>query len=170
MRILVMSDLHLEVWCDAPANAQHLANTLLKNLSSSSPEAVALAGDIDLGDRAVAWAQTAFSDIPAVYVHGNHEADGDKLEKAKERLAIACTATDQVHLLDRSAVVIGGVRFLGATLWTDFQLLGRDRYQEALKAAGAEMNDYRRIRLAKDGYRKLRPLDTERWHVEDRLW
>lgn len=160
----------MEVWRDAPAEAQHLARDLLKNLSSSSPDAVVLAGDIDLGDRAVAWAHTTFPGIPVVYVHGNHEAYGDKLEKIKERLAIACAATDHVHLLDRSALVIAGVRFLGATLWTDFQVLGRDRYQEALQAAGAEMNDYRRIRLAKDGYRKLRPLDTVRLHVEDRLW
>ncbi|ELE7121809.1 TPA: metallophosphoesterase [Stenotrophomonas maltophilia] len=71
-----MSDLHLEVWRDAPADAQHLASTLLKNLSSSSPDAVVLAGDMDLGDRAVAWAQTASADIPAVYVPGNNEASG----------------------------------------------------------------------------------------------
>lgn len=170
MRILVMSDLHLEVWRDAADDAQSLAKTLLKNLSSSSPDAVVMAGDIDLGDRAVAWAHAAFPGIPVVYVHGNHEAYGDKLERAKERLAIACAATDHVHLLDRSAVVIAGVRFLGATLWTDFQLLGRDRYQEALQAAGADMNDYRKIRLATGGYRKLRPLDTVRLHVGDRLW
>lgn len=114
MRILLMSDLHMEVWREAPADAQHLASPLLKNLNSSSPDAVVLEGDIDLGDHAVAWAQTAFPDIPAVYVHGNHEAYGDKLEKVKERIAIACAATDQVHLLDRSVGAIGGVRFLGA--------------------------------------------------------
>lgn len=55
MRIPVMSDLHLEVWRDAPAEAQHLARTLLKNVSCSSQDAVVLVGDGD-ADRAAVLA------------------------------------------------------------------------------------------------------------------
>lgn len=32
------------------------------------------------------------------------------------------------------------------------------------------MNDYRRIRLAKAGYRKIRSLDVAQRHWEDRIW
>lgn len=39
-----------------------------------------------------------------------------------------------------------------------------------MDAAAAAMNDYRRIRLARNGYRKIRPLDTVQWHLQDRTW
>lgn len=72
--------------------------------------------------------------------------------------------------LDRSELVIGDVRFLGATLWTDFQLLGADLYQGAMHAASSGINDYQKIRLAKSGYRRIRPIDTAQWHRDDRIW
>lgn len=31
---------------------------------------------------------------------------------------------ERVHVLDRDQIVIGGVRFLGATMWTDFGATG----------------------------------------------
>ena len=52
--------------------------------------------------------------------------------------------------------MIEGVRFLGATLWTDFSATGNAALAAA--AAGEGMNDYRRIRTR--GYRRLRPADT----------
>jgi len=67
-------------------------------------------------------------------------------------------------------LVVGGVRFLGTTLWTDFQLLGPDSIQEAMQSAAIGLNDYRKIRLARGGYRKIKPLDVAQWHWEDRTW
>jgi hypothetical protein len=67
--------------------------------------------------------------------------------------------------------VIDGVRFLGATLWTDFCLHGNGTQATiAMYDAGQYMNDYKRIRLAKKGYRKLRPADTQGWHFRQRSW
>ena len=170
MRILVLSDLHLEVWRDVPKQARDLLRTLQPDLGLSQPDVVVLAGDIDVGDRAVAWADIAFPDTPVVYVHGNHEAYGQKSDSLKGELAEACARSGHVHFLDKGQLIVGNVRFLGATLWTDFQLHGSDSTEEAMQCAIAGMNDYREIRLAKAGYRKIKPLDVAQWHLEDRVW
>lgn len=93
------------------------------DLAVSQPDVVVLAGDIDVADRAVAWADQTFPSLPVIYVHGNHEAYGQKLDTLKGRIAEACSATGHIHFLDKEERIIGNVRFLGATLWTDFQLL-----------------------------------------------
>lgn len=170
MRILVISDLHLEVWRNAPRQAQDLLAALSPDPDSSQPDLVILAGDIDIGDRAVAWAHKMFPNIPVIYVHGNHEGYGQNIDTLKVKLAAACSATGHMHLLDKGELVLGNVRVLGATLWTDFSLMGTDRIQAAMQAAAAGMNDYRKIRLAKGGYRKIKPLDVAQWHYEDRIW
>jgi len=170
MRILVLSDLHREVWRDAPIQANELLDAVQPDVEVSQPDVVVLAGDIDAGDHAVAWADRTFPTLPVIYVHGDHEAYGRKLDTLKGRLAEACAATGHVHFLDKREVVIGNVRFLGATLWTDFQLMGADTAQEAMHAAAVGINDYRKIRLAKPRYRKIRPLDVAQWHLEDRIW
>lgn len=170
MRLLVLSDLHHEVWGEALSRSREPVNRLQSDLASCLPDVVILAGDIDVGDRAVAWADRTFPALPVVYVHGNHEGYGRSLDKVKESILQACNAAGHVHFLDKRQLVIGGVRFLGATLWTDFKLLGADRSPTVMAEVGAGMNDYRKIRWAKNGYRKIRPADTLRWHVEDRSW
>ncbi|WP_293792103.1 metallophosphoesterase [Stenotrophomonas sp.] len=170
MRILVLSDLHFEVWRDAPKRAHELLSEVQTNLDISKPDLVVLAGDIDTGDRAVAWADQAFPNLPVVYVQGNHEAYGQKFDMLKAKLADACAATGHVHFLDKGQLVVGNVRFLGATLWTDFQLVGPESVQEAMQSAAAGMNDYRKIRLARAGFRKIKRLDVAQWHWEERIW
>ena len=166
MRLLILSDLHHELWReDAPQG----------DLALSRPDAVILAGDIDTGTRAVAWAASTFAGLPVLYVHGNHEGYGHHLDKVRQELRSACAATQNVHFLDADSHVITGqagnaVRFLGATLWTDFRLLGDDTRQVAMRDAQAIMNDYQRIRLANMGYRKLRAADTAMFHAQQKAW
>ena len=64
MRLLILSDLHLEVW-------RQFAPPI--RLSESRPDVGILAGDIHTGARAVPWAATTFPGLPVLYVHGNHE-------------------------------------------------------------------------------------------------
>ncbi|MDY1032456.1 metallophosphoesterase family protein [Stenotrophomonas sp. CFBP8980] len=170
MRLLILSDLHREVWRDAPEQANKFVRALQPDIGQSRPDAVILAGDIDASEKAVAWATREFHDIPVIYVSGNPEAYGQKYDSTQERIAKACSSSGNVHFLSKGELILGSVRFLGATLWTDFQLLGADSYQEALQAAAAGLNDYRKIRLAKAGYRPIRPLDTAQWHQEERTW
>ena len=90
-----------------------------------------------------------------IYVAGNHEYYGMEFGKANRELALFC-ATWGFYFLNKEEVLINGVPFRGATLWTDpgDPFLVQNR-----------MSDYSRIKF-KDGnrYRKLRVTDTVREH------
>ena len=69
------------------------------------------------------WAQrkSSFADKPVLFVPGNHEFYNGERTRTLKALREAAVGTN-VHLLDRDEVVLNGVRFLGTTLWTDFEL------------------------------------------------
>jgi len=130
MKLLVLSDLHLE-----------FSNLLLP---ATDADVIVLAGDIWKGDNGIYWARAAWPDKPIVYVAGNHEFYGKNRLETLAKLRIAARATG-VHFLDNEDVVINGVRFLGATLWTDFKLFGEDLYMDCMLDAGSYLNDFRVI-------------------------
>ncbi len=96
---------------------------------------VALAGNIDLGIRGVAWARMTFPDVPVLYVAGNHEHYDERIGLLHERLREAAAGSN-VHILENETFELNGYRFFGATLWTDSSLLG-DR-QTLMFAAGSK--------------------------------
>jgi Icc-related predicted phosphoesterase len=138
MKLHVLSDLHLEFAYFSPPE--------------TDADVIVLAGDIGVGVRGIEWAANTFRDRPVVYVPGNHEYYGSHLS----RIAIAMRSVAKdcgVHLLDNDAVVIDGVRFLGTTLWTDFQLFGKDEasINEALRAAKNYISDFSVINYGSTG-------------------
>lgn len=161
MRLLVLSDLHLEVW------REHAPRI---DISISKPDVVVLAGDIHTKARAPAWAAEKFPDVPVLYVAGNHESYGEAIDQTGSAILRECELYKNVHYLDCGEYVLDGVRFLGSTLWTDFSLFSADRRWSAMLDARAVMNDYQRIRVAAAGYRKLHPQDTARLHAEQKGW
>lgn len=161
MRLLVLSDLHLEIWGSMP---------LEMDLDSTCPDVVVLAGDIHSGSAAVKWAEETFRYIPTIYVSGNHEGYCNRIDEVEHHIAEACAASSTVTYLQQAQLVLRGVRFLGCTLWTDFALFGGERRHEAMVAAQQAMSDYRVIRLARRGGRKLHPVDTLTWHERQVSW
>lgn len=162
MRILFLSDLHLEQWG---------VITPLIDLKISRPDVVVLAGDIHSGAKAIAWAVKTFPDVNVLYVHGNHEAYGHNLESTQRDIKEACLETfGHVHFLDSKEFVLCNVRFLGATLWTDFKLFGDEKRVLAMYESESMMNDYHRIRLEARLYKKMRAPDTEKFHHQQRKW
>ncbi|MES2729975.1 MAG: metallophosphoesterase [Pseudomonadota bacterium] len=161
MRILPLSDLHREIY---PSRALGI------DLSACRPDVVVLAGDIDKSSHAVEWAAETFKDIPVLYVAGNHEFYGSNIDTVPARIHDACRETDNVFFLNGACKIIDGVRFLGATLWTDFCLFGLWRRPMAMMAAKEFMSDYHSIRVANNGYRKLMPADTGTQHAVTRAW
>jgi calcineurin-like phosphoesterase family protein len=150
VRLRVMSDLHNEFG--------------QVELPDVACDAVILAGDTDVGSRGAQWAIERFVDTPIFYVAGNHEYFGKKLPKLNGEIDALCAATN-LHFLRDGEAVLGDVRFLGCTLWTDFRIHGAERQQVAAYSAQNDMTDYRRIRLGStDRYRKLKPADTVRFH------
>ncbi|MCX6930210.1 MAG: hypothetical protein NT154_44420 [Verrucomicrobia bacterium] len=85
-----------------------------------------MAGDVSTGHNGLKWALKSFPDRPVIYVLGNHEFYGQKVQKLTKELQEMAKGTN-VHLLENQACTIGDVLFLGATLWTDFALNGLRR-------------------------------------------
>jgi len=155
MKIRVLSDLHLEFhdWNPPPAPA----------------DVVVLAGDIHVGSGGIEWGRRRFPDAHIIYVPGNHEFYGSEMHAMLAQLRATAKAND-VHFLDGDRIEIDGVRFLGATLWTDFAIYGSDPHtlERAMQLAALGMHDYRIIRFGDD--RKLAPSDTREIHRTQRAW
>jgi predicted phosphohydrolase len=152
MRLHILSDLHLEFEPFTPPVVE--------------AEVVILAGDVSTGRNGLKWALKTFPDRPVIYVLGNHEFYGQKLQKLIKELQELADGTN-IHLLENGSCSIGDVVFLGATLWTDFALNGNPVVSEVV--AQTSMNDYRRIRTL-PRYSRLKPSDTRRLHMESRRW
>jgi hypothetical protein len=60
--------------------------------------------------------------VPVFYVPGNHEYDNLDFDQAHARLRDVCDRLD-ITWLEREVRVQAGVRFVGTTLWTDFDAL-----------------------------------------------
>ena len=73
----------------------------------------------------------------------------------------------KVHVLENDEFRMGQVRFLGCTLWTDFELFN-DPEMDALSAQ-KRMNDFKIIHLSPEK-RPLGPLDTVTWHNQSKQW
>ena len=163
MRLQVVSDLHNEVH-------RHREEASLPTLPDAGADVLVLAGDIDNGTRGVDWAaeQVERLDIPAVYVLGNHEFYGEQypalLDDIRER-----AQGKGIYVLEQDAVVLDGVRFLGATLWTDFAGDGTIPVAKAMPAVGQTMPDYRCIQAGGEG-EVLTPERTRECHRQTRAW
>lgn len=151
MNILPISDLHLEI----------------SNFTTPLPDvdAVVLAGDIGIGLAGVEWAKRV--DKHVLYVLGNHEFEGHDYDKLLDQLREAAAKTDNVHLLQQNEVVIDGVRFLGCTMWTDFEIFGSHWKNDAKLACLLGMPEYATVYKNK---KLLHISDTERMHHSDRGW
>jgi 3',5'-cyclic AMP phosphodiesterase CpdA len=66
-------------------------------------------------------------------------------------------AANHVHVLENEVFIVGDVRFLVATAWTDFTSTGD--VVAASNVCARDMNDYRMIRTG-SAYRRLRPVDV----------
>lgn len=152
MKLHILSDLHLE----------------FSNLTVSKTDAdvVVLAGDIWIGDAGIGWARETFPDKEIIYLAGNHEFYGQQRPEMLTRLRIAAQETG-VHFLDNDEVIIGGVRFLGCTLWTDFELFGTDVKPLAIREARQFLNDFR---LIHEGNGIFSPMDSIQLHQESLAW
>lgn len=154
MKINILSDLHLG------QGGLPLPHT--------DADVVILAGDIARPAAAMAWA--AQLGKPTLYVAGNHEFYGSSLSATARALREASAGTC-VQVLDDEEVVIGGVRFLGSTMWTDFRLLGEGEASvQAQAAAQGFMRDFSRIFVDEAMQQALTPADTMRMFGRHADW
>lgn len=157
MKIQIASDLHLECLHQRFAGVPALPY-------AAGADMLVLAGDIHKKGRAL----DAFMNwpVPVIYVHGNHEMYGSHIQQETVRLREKAAGTN-IHYLEKDELVLNGVRFLGATLWTDYAVFGPDRVEAAMDLAEKYMTDHTQIRTH---YRKFMPRDALAMHRTARTW
>ena len=183
MRILYMSDLHLEMesfrlaipgWKDFLARhsqvARHPSRGPMLN-EVGKVDLVVLAGDIHNGLRGIVYAEQVadYLGTHVVMIAGNHEYYHHDAAVLLPALRAAAARTKRVHFLENASKIftIGNekLKVLGCTLWTDFALHG-DAVDAAIDAHRI-MNDYRFIDMDRA---KLIPWDTRLFHENSREW
>ena len=153
-KLSILSDLHLEFG--------------VADLAQTDAEVVVLAGDVAPGLQGLQAALTRFDGRPVIYVAGNHEYYHQSVPELTDRLRSESEGS-HVSFLENREVVARGIRFLGCTLWTDFDLFGPQLREISLMMAGEIMNDYRVIRSSVEP-RNFRPADSRLLHLESRAW
>ncbi len=138
MNIQLLSDLHLE------SNPHFVAQPL------AGADVLVLAGDIGSYQPGSALSRLGIEDFglsrfsplpvsqggadwptPVLFIPGNHEYDGQDFDVASKRLREACERWG-LTWLEQSCWVLQGVRFVGCTLWTDFDALNGDSLTASL--------------------------------------
>ena len=120
VNIQLLSDLHFE------------SNPNFMPQPAPGADLLVLAGDIGSYQTNSSLTQLGIADFglqrfakwpcPVVYVPGNHEYDGQEFDEAHARLQEVCKRLGFTWL-EREVALIQGIRFVGCTLWTDFDAL-----------------------------------------------
>jgi Icc-related predicted phosphoesterase len=153
MKLQIFSDLHCDV-----APTKHIA-------IADGVDAVIIAGDTCEG------AVKAFDHlrrivpiaIPVIMVMGNHEYYRSFVP-TELRLARDNATAFNIHLLENDSVMLGGIRFVGTTLWTDYRIFGDANAAAAISACADGMNDHRRIGWQKQPWLRFRPQEAALLH------
>ena len=145
MNIQLLSDLHLESNPNFTAQPVPGAGLLVLAGDIGSYQKGSLLDELNISDFGLA----RFSPLPVarggagwptpvLFVPGNHEYDGLDFDEAHARLRQTCERLGIIWL-ERKTVVIEGVRFVGSTLWTDFDALSEGQAQAADITLGEQL-------------------------------
>lgn len=161
MRIQIASDLHLDLLPKLEKDAD------LTIIQPTDADVLVLAGDIHDGCQGINRFKDWTQGKEVIYVAGNHEFYGHVLGTKQGQMR-ARAADVGVHFLERDSVAINGVRFMGATLWTDYRLF-EPRYSQhvAMLEAKQKLNDHRLIRVGRAAFS---PWDALEIHTSTCLW
>lgn len=157
------SDLHLEY-----LNKRFPELIRVDRLYTPFADLLVLAGDIHVDTEMVNkfghWPH------PVLYVPGNHEFYDTAIEPQIAKMKQAAQNTAMI-VLSRDEYIDQGVRFLGCTLWTDYQLMGTGGRQLAsMFACEARIADHRKImgvQKVGQGFSAQQALEL---HQQERAW
>lgn len=189
MKIQLLSDIHLE------------ANPGFQPEPAPDSEVLVLAGDIGSYQRRTDgsvmdepdWGLQRFSPlsqyagwpVPVLFCPGNHEYDGLDFDAAHAQLRDTCERLG-ILWLERNVVTMGPIRFVGTTLWSDYDALAdlpksgkglpNDPYarqiklrERAFRAANhylVKMETTRHGQLFDAAAMRAQGLDCQRWLQE----
>lgn len=175
MRVYLASDLHLEfaaisienrdgVDCLILAGDILVASDLYRNPRDRDP--ALLVNESTSHRRATRYRhflQEVSDRFPSVImIAGNHEFYGNRWWQTLDVLREECAQYPNIHFLENETLVLGGHRFIGATLWTDMN----KQNPISKRMIQGSMNDYRRILEDRENFRALRAEDTITRHLE----
>lgn len=140
MKLQLLSDLHLEANPDFQAEPAAGADLLVLAGDVGSYQTRHDGSVMDEPD----WGLRRFSPlpqyggwpVPVLYVPGNHEYDGLDVDETHIKLRQTCDRLG-ITWLERESLEIGGARWIGTTLWSDFDALGDPDLQRSA-AGGAK--------------------------------
>lgn len=152
MKILILSDLHLE-----------FGYFFIPDEENEDETVVVLAGDVSPVKNEQTYKDfinnTCNRFKKVIWIMGNHEFYGANFTTALTKVLKATHNHKNLHIVEKETVIIDNVAFVCATLWTNFD----NNNQITMYDAGLWMNDYNKIRTGpkyEPWQRKLKPLDT----------
>lgn len=156
MNLWIFSDLHLEY------------AALREPLNIPEADVCIVAGDLCRGPaNGVRWLSEHIApSMPCVYVAGNHEFYKGSIREGLEEGRKTAQEFPGVHFLENETVTIGGILFIGATLWTDYRIEGHQLL--AMRHARERMNDYRYIALQRKPWQRFVPEAAARIYQHSR--
>jgi Icc-related predicted phosphoesterase len=159
MKVQIFSDLHVDVHPIKPI-------TIVPGV-----DVVIVAGDVCEGMlRAFEQLRRIVPmDIPIVMVPGNHEFYR-KFISDELAVAFANAGAFNLHFLNDTAVELGGIRFLGAALWTDYRIFGEANQTAVMSACAKTMNDHRLIGWQKQPWLRFRPQEAALLHHQSKAF
>lgn len=150
MKLHILSDLHTEFADFVPPE--------------TDADVVILAGDIGVGLCGIKWAAEYFPSAPVIYVPGNHEYYGHDITLIE---GLVAQSAANIQVLNDDKAVIDGIRFLGSTLWTDFQLFGEGNARVSCQHATQWLTDFKVIKYRGCAFT---PEDSVELHEASRAW
>jgi len=159
MFIRAVSDLHLEF---------SYGDVRLNELPTDKDTVLILAGDIGIASKPHTYLKffedkaNRFRDV--IYILGNHEHYKGSFTKSKNRIKDTLAEFVNVSVIEKETIVIDGVAFVGATLWTDMN------HHDCLCMNNSQlmMSDYSSIRFgptAEPWKFNLKPVNTVEDHI-----
>ena len=159
MKIQIFSDLHVDVASNKPISIMRGVDLVI--VAGDTCEGVLHAFDY--------LRQIVAVPIPILMVLGNHEYYR-RFIPHELALARSHAAGFNIHLLENDAIVLGGVRFVGATLWTDYRIFGESNQAAVMNACATGMNDHRRIGWQKQPWLRFRPQEAALLHHQSKTY
>ncbi len=161
MRIGLYSDLHLEF--------KRYKGDVIWNIPKTDADVIVLAGDIEAGLHGITWAsaQSKRLNKPIIYVAGNHEFYHSTYRTLLQGMRDAANDSG-VHFLENETVVFSDTRFIGATLWTDYQANPALSQAKCMENSSRALNDHRVIKVGQKAI--FTPEHALRLHQQSRRY
>ena len=146
----------------------HLEGSGMDSLFNPDWDYLVIAGDLSANYNAMEnfFAYKIPTHIPVIYVLGNHEYEGKRIDTVIPKIREIIKPYENVILLDNESVIIDGIKFIGSTLWTNFELYGNEieKIKENMHWANYNISDFSWMfkKNDKEKYELYKPEDMRK--------